>query len=103
MTMSRARTALAALAALAASASAALAPTALAASPSAAVAVPAATNCSRERHIRIGIFDEANPFAVALLTGWMDEKACWCPTPVVGPRGQHRGAFFRASVANLDA
>ena len=21
----------------------------------------------------------------------------------VGPRGQHRGAFFRASVANLDA
>ena len=169
--MSRATIALAALAALAASASAAL-------------AAPSAANCSR--HIRVGVFDDANPFAIAFLTGWMDNAATACysfhhmPTgnrgiellangdlefAVVGntplasavarrrmlslpsqsarsgtnwmkgksfkrlsgshagtrsdalspgsspastgshvdPRSQHRGAFFRASVANLDA
>jgi hypothetical protein len=49
--MSRATKALAALAALAASASAAY--------------PPAAANCSR--HIRVGVFDDANPLAVAFL------------------------------------
>ena len=165
--MSRATIALAALAALAASASAAL-------------AAPSAANCSR--HIRVGVFDDANPLTAAFLTGWMDNAATACysfhhmPTgnrgiellangdlefAVVGntplasavarrrmlslpsqsarsgtnwmkgksfkrlshtrsdalspgsspasthssvdPRSQHRGAFFRASVANLDA
>ena len=50
--MSRATKALAALAALAASASA-------------AHPAPAAVNCSR--HIRVGVFDDANPFAGAFL------------------------------------
>ena len=95
MTKSRARTALAALAALAASASA-------------AHPAPAAVNCSR--HIRVGVFDDANPFAASFLTGWMDSAtACYSfhhmstGNRAMGPRGQHRGAFFRASVANLDA
>ena len=57
--MSRPKKALAALAALAASASAAY--------------PPAAANCSR--HIRVGVFDDANPLAVAFLTGWMDNAA----------------------------
>ena len=61
--MSRATIALAALAALAASASAAL-------------AAPSAANCSR--HIRVGVFDDANPFAIAFLTGWMDNAATAC-------------------------
>ena len=59
--MSRATKALAALAALAASASAA---------HPAAVPQAAPVNCSR--HIRVGVFDDANPFAGAFLTGWMD-------------------------------
>ena len=61
--MSRATAALAALAALAASASA-------------AHPAPAAVNCSR--HIRVGVFDDANPFAGAFLTGWMDSAATAC-------------------------
>ena len=177
--MSRATKALAALAALAAAAAAARRRAgAAAAHPAAAGAAPA--NCSR--HIRVGVFDDANPFAIAFLTGWMDNAATACysfhhmPTgnrgiellangdlefAVVGntplasavarrrmlslpsqsarsgtnwmkgksfkrlshtrsdalspgsspasthssvdPRSQHRGAFFRASVANLDA
>lgn len=60
--MSRAKKALAALAALAASASAAH--------------PPAAANCSR--HIRVGVFDDANPLAASFLTGWMDNAATAC-------------------------
>ena len=145
--MSRATKALAALAALAATASAAH-----------PAAVPAPANCSR--HIRLGVFEEAIPYAVTYMTGWMDNAATACfsfhhilgrsQTPdtanarsfsfhpsrsgtdwmkgksfkrlshtrsdalspgsspasthsSVDPRSQHRGAFFRASVANLDA
>ena len=62
--MRRATKALAALAALAASASAA---------HPAAVPQAAPVNCSR--HIRVGVFDDANPLAVAFLTGWMDNAA----------------------------
>ena len=68
--MSRPKKALAALAALAA---------ASAAHP-AAVPQAAPVNCSR--HIRVGVFDDANH---------------------VDPRNHHRGAFFRTSVASLDA
>ena len=61
--MNRATKALAALAALAASASA-------------AHPAPAAVDCSR--HIRVGVFDDANPFAASFLTGWMDSAtACY--------------------------
>ena len=60
--MSRAAKTLAALAALAAS--------------SAAHPAPAAANCSR--HIRVGVFDDANPIAAAFQTGWMDNAATAC-------------------------
>ena len=69
--MSRATKALAALAALAAAASAAHP---AAAQPAAAGAAPA--NCSR--HIRVGVFDDANPLTAAFLTGWMDNAATAC-------------------------
>ena len=149
--MSRATKALAALAALAATASAAH-----------PAAVPAPANCSR--HIRVGVFDDANPLAASFLTGWMDNAATACysfhhmstgnraiellarsrtmlsfpsqrtrsgtnwmkgksfkrlsqtradalspsASPAstgshVDPRSHHRGAFFRTSVASLDA
>jgi hypothetical protein len=66
--MSRAKTALVALAALAA---------AVPDAASLAVAAPtAAANCSR--HIRVGVFDDANPLAAAFLTGWMDNAATAC-------------------------
>ena len=60
--MSRATKALAALAALAAAASAAH-----------PAAVPAPANCSR--HIRVGVFDDANPLAASFLTGWIVDAA----------------------------
>ena len=63
--MSRATKALAALAALAATASAAH-----------PAAVPAPANCSR--HIRLGVFEEAIPYAVTYMTGWMDNAATAC-------------------------
>ena len=69
--MSRATKALAALAVLAAAASAAHP---AAAQPAAAGAAPA--NCSR--HIRVGVFDDANPIAAAFQTGWMDNAATAC-------------------------
>ena len=65
--MRRATKALAALAALAASASAA---------HPAAVPQAAPVNCSR--HIRVGVFDDANPLAASFLTGWMDDEATAC-------------------------
>ena len=129
--MSRATKALAALAALAASASAAY--------------PPAAANCSR--HIRVGVFDDANPLAASFLIGrsqtpdaatsarvraalsrgktrsganWMHGQSfkrlsqtradALSPSASpastgshVDPRSHHRGAFFRTSVASLDA
>ena len=45
-----------------------------AAHPAAAGAAPA--NCSR--HIRVGVFDDANPIAAAFQTGWMDNAATAC-------------------------
>ena len=60
--MSRATKALAALAALAAAAAAAH-----------PAAVPAPANCSR--HIRVGVFDDANPLAASFLTGWIVDAA----------------------------
>ena len=63
--MSRAKKALAALAALAAAAAAAH-----------PAAVPAPANCSR--HIRLGVFEEAIPYAVTYMTGWMDNAATAC-------------------------
>ena len=60
--MSRAKKALAALAALAAAAAAAH-----------PAAVPAPANCSR--HIRVGVFDDANPLAASFLTGWIVDAA----------------------------
>ena len=62
--MSRATAALAALAALAASVSAA---------HPAPAAVNKPVNCSR--HIRVGVFDDANPLAASFLTGWIVDAA----------------------------
>ena len=40
------------------------------------VAAPAAKNCAR--HIRLGVFEEAIPYAVTYMTGWMDNAATAC-------------------------
>ena len=85
--MSRAKKALAALAALAAAAAAAH-----------PAAVPAPANCSR--HIRVGVFDDANPFAIAFLTGWMDSAATACFSFHHMPTGNR--AIERLANGNLE-
>ena len=95
--MSRATAVLTALAAALATAAARPAPAATAAA-SAAVAAPAAANCSR--HIRVGVFDDANPFAIAFLTGWMDSAATACFSFHHMPTGNR--AIERLANGNLE-
>ena len=85
--MSRATKALAALAALAAAASAAR-----------PAAVPAPANCSR--HIRLGVFEEAIPYAVTYMTGWMDNAATACFSFHHMPTGNR--AIERLANGNLE-
>ena len=75
--MSRATAVLTALAAALATAAARPAATAASAvAAPAAVTAPAAKNCAR--HIRLGVFEEAIPYAVTYMTGWMDNAATAC-------------------------